>query len=192
MRLLLTGAVLAASGAFFAIPATADDEVVSEVGEWRVIARPQAGQMIDPLCILASPVAEDTLRFRLENAIKPGESGSTRGAALLDVRVPDRAFPDAEVVIEQMRIEVPGQAAWTGLTGEWSASGGGGRILSYVNPSIDAVIPPLARGSVMTIEVGPSGETKTYQFDLKGSYAALVAYEKCLARVKWVEPGSGS
>lgn len=191
MRLLLAGAILAAGAAFGVTPATAE-EVVSEVGEWRVITRPQAGHAIDPLCILASPVAQDTLRFRIENAIKPGESGPTRGAALLDVRVPDRALPEAEVAIEEMRLEVAGQAAWTGLSGEWSASGDGGRILSYVNSSIDAIIPPMARGSAMTIELRSSGQTKTYRFDLKGSYAALVAYEKCLARVKWVEAGSGS
>lgn len=186
MRLSLLCTALSLLAVTFPTPAISNNDVVEQFDAWSVITRANSDYPTEPLCILSS--AGDTPRFVLANIPEKNFSGPMRGSARLDIRLPVSSLNDGNVEIEAVRVIVPNHFIWSGVKGEWREwrSRSGLRILAFVDPRIDTVIPPLALGSELAIEIDFAGQTTTHSFDLTGSYAALIAYEKCLASVKWI------
>lgn len=186
MRSTILGIALLALTTAFAPFAAANDDVVEQVGDWTVTTRSKPDQPISPLCILSSP--GKGARFILSNVPDTDVSGPTRGSARMEFRLPDELAGEADAEIEAIRILVADQFSWSGPKERWSLkrSKSSIRIIAFVDPRIDSLIPPIARGKTLTVEIDAGGQTRARDFDLAGSYSALVAYEKCLADVRWI------
>lgn len=178
--------------AAFPLPALSNDDVVEQIGDWTVTARTNHEYAVNQICILTS--SEDDPKFILTNVPDDGISGPTRGSARLDLRLPGNLLSDNNIEIDSIRVAVPNHFTWTGSKESMteSRSNSALRIVVFIDPRIDAVIPPLARGNNLLVEIEAGGDSTTHTFALAGSYRAMVAYEKCLANVKWIEGGSGS
>lgn len=167
------------------------DATVTKVEGWQLVSRARPGEPIDKLCVLSSPAAGNGLQVRIANRLNPDakDAGSTRGAAQLLVPIPDKLSTDPSVTLKDVSFKVTGKGkkSWDGLTGLWKADN---TILrAFVDDHIDTVLAPLSQGKELQVSfTAPDNTQKSYAIPLKGSYAAVLAYEQCLAGVTWTKP----
>jgi len=175
-----------------AFPAVAED-AVETIGGWTITTSPRPDAAIDPVCILTSPAGKNVIQFRLDNSVPGASSEASRGGARLHLIVPDSLADKTSAKLAGVTIEIPGERTWDAVEMDWRKRKSAGTATVVLEPRIDAVVRPLARGAALEADIPlPSRETKSYSIPLKGSYSALVAYERCLAKVKWVPAKSGA
>jgi hypothetical protein len=174
-------AIVALSGV---VPAKAQ-ELVEKAGDWSVVTRPQSGGGIDPLCILNAPRSGEA-RIRLTNRPQEGSATSGRGAAFLEFILEEAVTAESKAVFKDVAFAVPGRKDWASRDANWLlGKKSGGTVSAFIAPRIDDVLEPIALGKIMQAQIAVPGQpARTFTAELDGSYAAVVLYEQCLAKVR--------
>lgn len=181
MRLLSAAAMVA----FLTLPASAEDQV-EEIEGWIVTTRTEAGQKLEPVCLLASPGKDAQPRLQLMNWAASDSTGDVgHGAARIDFIVPLGLFAGGAEALSSAVFSVPEQREWTGVKAKWvKLNEAYGSVFAVLEESVGDIIQPMARGYTFELKIAGEGEGETFSVDLAGSSRALGLYEKCLAKVQ--------
>jgi hypothetical protein len=182
-RLLPLVVLMLAAGSSVAAPV---DKTSQMIGGWELATNKDPSAAPDVVCILRSPVTQG-VQLRVANRIDPAAKldKPTRGQGQIIVLLPAPAA-DKDGPVSQVTYEIPGQKKWADQTARWT---GKNRLLSaFVEDKIDSLLQPVSRGKSFNVTIAAPAGQKTYSVPLAGSYAAVAAYEKCLAGVTWTKP----
>ena len=171
MRFIKLSCLLLAGVSGFAASSYAEDSV-EEVGEWKVISRPQPdGQQ---LCTLQSPANADGIYFFLANP--RGVDEASKGIGFLSIVYPTRLIDSESDTIADVVFSVSKKARWEISETTWQARNPGGVLSASLAQEIVALLEPFARGKSLQVDA----ERLTTEIPLGGSYGAVLAYKDCI------------
>jgi hypothetical protein len=171
------------------IPIALTDAVNAEdrlttVGDWTVLERTRDEGRPNPLCIAAAARDSSAATFAMDNNMQSAES-PRQGSARLIFFMPDRLSQSDQDVIDGVSILTSTGKSWTDLKANWSAKDGVGTFNTFVDDDVTRVLKTIGvAGSLQITVPQATGEPRSYKVSLKGSYAALEEYKRCLALIK--------
>lgn len=163
-------------------PILASEANAQQRGRWIVTILPETSDGKPKECRVLSPV-DNGSRIRISNSYREelAANPNYRGSAKVEILVNDTdLFSDDRKQIAGQKMRVPGREEWTRDVG-WRKSNNGGVMTFFLEDFASSLASPIARGNAFEIDVAPdNGDPKTISVSLKGSWRAVLEWEKCV------------